>query len=649
MNISKKTTSTFQKNAQEAPVGNVCSGDLRKVLDQLPMGIFQSDEEGSLTYVNEHLTKLMSAEQAEEPGETGSLEHYVKHLVRRSLSTGQSLCTEGKPFVNSNGERIWLTLRTTTLKPEHEKAKRGKRSLCAGVVGVVENISEKTRLEQSLKRRISELSMICEVGNVLRSTLNLEETLEIILVGVTARQGLGFNRAFLLLLNEEENVLEGKIAIGPSNPEEASRIWENLSTKEESLEEVLHSYKDALDQKDVLVNQIVKQLRIPSSDRKNLLIQSMQKKKARTVRKNEADSEANRSIFEILGTDTLALVPLVSKDRVIGVLLADNSINRKSIQEEDIKLMQIFAHHASTAIESSKLYQRLAEQVNKLEEANERIAEKTQRLLRATKLSVLGEITSQVAHELRNPITIIGGFARSLLKKRERKDSDHEYLRIIAEETERVEKVLDNVLNFTKPQKANLEKAGLGQIVDQTLEMMEEELNSGRIIVTKCHHPGLPQVTVNPDQIRQALLNIFRNAIWAMPQGGILSITTMEKNNSAKIEIKDTGFGIPKEHLGSIFDAFFTTGADSCGLGLTISSEIVKNHGGSIVAESDKEKGTTFSVMFPLKSSRKESTSEPSSLGEENEKPNQPTQSYSKPSPAEPTADGTSVRSGGGR
>jgi signal transduction histidine kinase len=620
MNIPESTTSTFEKNSPEAFVGGACISDLRQVLDQLPIGIFQSDEEGNLTYVNEHLAKLMPVRPAEKPGETGSLGHHVKDLVKRSLSAGKSFRLEGKPFVNSNGEPICLALRTTTLRPDHEKAESGKGGPGTRVVGVVEDISEKTRLEQSLKKRISELSMVCEVGKVLRSTLNLEEILEIILIGVTARQGLGFNRAFLLLLNEEENVLEGKIAIGPSNPEEASRIWENLSTREESLEEVLHSYKDALRQKDVLVNQIVKQLRAPSSDQGNLLIQSMRQKKARAVRKDEADSEVNRRIFEILGTDNLALVPLVSKDRVVGVLLADNSINQKPIEEEEIKSMQIFAHHASTAIESSKLYERLAEQVNKLEEANRRIAEKTQRLLKATKLSVLGEITSQVAHELRNPITIIGGFARSLLKKRELKDSDHEYLRIIAEETERVERVLDNVLNFTKPEKANVEKVDLGQTVDQTLEMMEEELNSGEIIVTRHHHPRLPQVTVNPDQIRLALLNIFRNAIWAMPQGGILSITTREKGDSAKIEIKDTGFGIPSDHLKSVFDAFFTTRPDSCGLGLTISSEIIKNHGGSIVAESEKERGATFSVVLPLRRSQKESTSEPSSSGEENEK-----------------------------
>jgi signal transduction histidine kinase len=620
--------SNFEKKNHETSQVSFCISDLEEVLDRLPMGIFKSDEKGNLIYMNEYLAKLIPEQQREKSKEVNSLEHHINYVVKECLTGGKSSFAETKPFENSKGEQTFLALEAINLKNNIEKPINGELadistsewSRSRGVVGVVEDISEKARLEKSLKKKISELSIICEVGNALRSTLNLEEILEIILIGVTAGQGLGFNRAFLLLLNEEEKLLEGKIAIGPSNPAEAKRIWEDLSTKKQSLEEVLHSYKDALRKKDILVNDLVKKLRISSSDQKNFLIQSMQQKKALSVRKDETDSETNKSIFEILGADSLAVVPLVFKDKVNGVLLADNSINQKPIEEEDVKLMQIFAHHVSTAIESSKLYQKLAEQVNKLEEANQRIAENTQRLLRAEKLSVLGEITSQVAHELRNPMTIIGGFARSLLKKKDVQDSDYEYMKIIAQETERVEKVLDNVLNFTKPEKANLEKVDLNQIVDQTLEMMEGEINSDKITVMKCSHPDLPRVMVNPDQIRHALLNIFRNAIWAMPQGGILSITTKKKGSFAKVEIKDTGFGIPKEHMGSIFDAFFTTKPESSGLGLTISSEIIKNHGGLILAESEKGKGSTFSVLLPFEGNFAEDSIKSLNLGEEDEK-----------------------------
>jgi signal transduction histidine kinase len=619
--------SDFKKKGAETFENSFCASGAEELLDRLPLGIFKSDQEGNLIYINQFLVQLMSGHERVKSPEVSSLRDHINHAVKEFLTHGKPSLVEVTPFENSGGKQLFLTLKTIGLKDGGSKPKEGKgvdvhlsgwdRNL--EVVGIVEDISDKVHLEGSLKKKISQLSIICEVGNALRSTLNLEEILEIILIGVTAGQGLGFNRAFLLLSNQEKNVLEGKMAIGPSSPEEAQRIWEHLSTKKQSLEEVLHSYKEALSKKDVLVNNIVKKLRIPLSEQRNFLIQSMQQKRAFWVKRGGTDSETNQSVFEILGTDSLVVAPLVSRDNVNGVLLVDNSINQKPIEEEDVKLMQIFAHQASIAIESSKLYQKLAEQVNKLEEANKRIAENKQRLWRAEKLSILGEVTSQVAHQLRNPLTIIGGFARSLLKKRS-KDPDYEYVKIIAQETERMEKVLNNVLNFTKPEKASLDKVDLNQIVDQTLEMMEGEINTDKITVMKYPHPRLPGVMINPDQIRHALLNIFRNAIWAMPQGGILSVTTKIKDDFAKIEIKDTGFGIPQEHLSSIFDAFFTTKPESCGLGLTISSEIIKNHGGSIIAESEKGSGATFSVMLPFEGNSVYGEHEPKTQGEKNGK-----------------------------
>jgi len=216
------------------------------------------------------------------------------------------------------------------------------------------------------------------------------------------------------------------------------------------------------------------------------------------------------------------------------------------------------------------------------------------------KLSVLGQITSQVAHELRNPMTIIGGFAHSVLKKMDTKSPDYEYIKIIAKETERMENILNNVLNFSKPDKSHLKMVDINDLVDQTFEMMEPEINSTKISLVKFPSQNLSSVRANPDLIRQALLNIFRNAICAMPQGGILSITTRQTDKFVRIEIKDTGFGISQEDISKIFDAFFTTKPEACGLGLTISSEIIKNHGGNIGVESAEGKGATFYIELPL-------------------------------------------------
>lgn len=558
---------------------------MKQLLDELPLGLFKSSSEGKLEYVNRHLSELLEQNKADTFEEEGWLKDQVCAQINDCLISGKPQSARVEASQNST-----LLIHVSPVKDEAGEL--------TGTAGWVEGFSGSTNLQSKLEKKINELSILCELGKVLRGTLNLEEILQIILICVTAGQGLGFNRAFLLLLNQTGTMLEGKMAIGPSNSEEAKRIWDSLSAQEQSLEEVLQSYRDALKEKDVLVNQTVKTLKIPLSDERNPLIQSISNKRAYNVTREKVQEDGD--VFGLLSTDQFAVAPLILKGKTLGAILADNLITRKPIEDEDVKLLSICAHHASVAIESSQLYQELAEKVSKLAEANKRIAEGSRRLLKAERLSVLGQITSQVAHELRNPMTIIGGFANSVLKKMDGSNPNYEYIKIIAKETERMENVLNNVLNFSKPDQSRLEMVNLNDLVDQTFEMMEQEIDSTKISIAKSASPDLAAVRANPDLIRQALLNVFRNAIWAMPQGGILSVATVQTDECARIEVKDTGFGIPHEHLNKVFDAFFTTKPEACGLGLTISSEVIKNHGGKIGVESIESKGATLYMELPL-------------------------------------------------
>jgi signal transduction histidine kinase len=554
--------------------------------DKLPLGMFISSSEDQLEYSEGLLSRLLEGEGGG-PEESERLKHEISRQVKSCLKSGRPASTRVKASDDLN-----LLVHVFPIK--------GRTQGFLQAAGWVEDLSDKADLQNKLEKKINELSILCELGKVLRGTLNLQEILQIILMCVTAGQGLGFNRAFLLLLNQTGSVLAGKMAIGPSNSEEAKRIWDSLSVREQSLEQVLRSYKSSLEEKDVHVNHVVKELKIPVSDKSNPLIQSVLNKKAYNVTREGA--QIDDKLFELLQTDQFAIAPLILKGKTLGVILADNLITQKAIEEEDVKLLSICAHHASTAIESSQLYQELAEKVSKLAEANKRIAEGSRRLLRAERLSVLGQITSQVAHELRNPMTIIGGFANSILKRMDTKSPDYECIKIISQETQRMEDVLNNVLDFSKPEESHLETVNLNDLVEQTFEMMEPEIDSTKVSVNRFPSRNLSPVRANPDLIRQALLNIFRNAIWAMPQGGILTVSTRQKGEVARIEVRDTGFGIPHEHLSKVFDAFFTTRPEACGLGLTISSEIIKNHGGRIGVESLEGKGATLYLELPVTS-----------------------------------------------
>ncbi|MCJ7507303.1 MAG: ATP-binding protein [candidate division Zixibacteria bacterium] len=332
-----------------------------------------------------------------------------------------------------------------------------------------------------------------------------------------------------------------------------------------------------------------------------MLVQAMDGQSCEIVNCSIEERGSGKSLCELLGTSSFVAVPLTSKGKSTGIILADNLISGKPIEEEKVEFLEVLAYHASAAIESAKLYEKLAHQVAELEKANKHLKEGSERLVRVEKLSVMGEITSQVAHELRNPLTIIGGFANSILKKLDPNDTNYEYLKIISQESQRMENILNNVLNFTRPEKAHWENSDLNEIIEQTMDMLGKEMEDGKIWIKRDYYAPLPLILVNSDQIRHALVNVFRNAIAAMPQGGTLSIGTRLANGNIKMNIADTGCGIPRERLDSIFKAFYTTKPDSNGLGLTVASEIIKNHNGFIGVESEESKGTTFYIEFPLK------------------------------------------------
>jgi signal transduction histidine kinase len=573
------------KSNEIGEVEDSCLIGLSGMLDHLPVGLFFSTPEGELGYFNRFLSDLLKADEKEASLKLNSLRDQISEQAKHCATTENPHSTMlFHPQTPNLSARIFPT------KDE------GGRVM--GIVGLVDKHPNAEQSKSNLEKKINELSILCELGKVLRSTLDLEEILGVVLTAVTAGQGLGFNRAFLLLVDDTQNMLEGKMAVGPSNPEEAQRIWESLSTRKQSLEEVLRSRKSALRDKDKAVNLIARKLKILLSENGNPLVKSMLDRRAFVMTRGQV--KPDHGLFDMLQTDSFATAPLISEDKTWGVVIADNLITRKPIQENDVKLLSICAHHASIAIEKSRLYQELEEKVKRLAEANKRIAEGSKRLLKVERLSILGQITSQLAHELRNPMTIIGGFAQSVLRKMHQDDPDAEYLKIIVKETERMESVLDNVLDFSKPDSANLEMVSLNELVIQTLEMMAPENDSGKVSISTFLGDQLPSVRVNPDLIRQVLLNVFRNSVRAMPNGGLLSVTTKANERHVRIEIKDTGFGISSDHIGQIFDAFFTTDSEACGLGLTIASEIIKSHGGEIGVDSAQGKGSTFFIELPL-------------------------------------------------
>ncbi|MFH1861476.1 MAG: ATP-binding protein, partial [bacterium] len=276
------------------------------------------------------------------------------------------------------------------------------------------------------------------------------------------------------------------------------------------------------------------------------------------------------------------------------------------------------ANQAGSAIENSKLLQKLEEKVEALRIAYMDLKENRDLLLRAERLSIIGQVAASVAHEIRNPLTSIGGFARTVLRelgKKNKEETNRRFLTIITEEVKRLEKILSDILGFIKPVKPNFTPIDLHELIEQTFNMMSGEIDENSIVITRDYSEDLPLIWVDADQIRQVLLNMFRNALHAMPSGGMLSIITVVRNSTVEIHVSDTGTGIPAENINKLFTAFYTTKSTGSGLGLTVSIQIIKSHGGHIDVQSQVGECSTFIRTLPIRSQEDKNHEEENSGG----------------------------------
>ncbi|MCK5512466.1 MAG: PAS domain S-box protein, partial [Thermodesulfovibrionia bacterium] len=227
-------------------------------------------------------------------------------------------------------------------------------------------------------------------------------------------------------------------------------------------------------------------------------------------------------------------------------------------------------------------------------------------LSRAEKLAAIGRFTANVAHEIRNPLTAIGGFARRLNKNISEGTKEKEYTNFIISEVDRLEGVLKNVLSFSREVSPHLEEYSIHEIVDTVITMNEVILREKSITIQKSFH-DVPKVRIDKAQVHEALENIILNAIDSMPKGGSLRISIDKEvrkgNPYVYVKIQDSGMGIPQEELDLIYEPFYTTkmAEKGTGLGLSITKKIVEDHGGFIKTESTVGKGATFGLYFPCK------------------------------------------------
>jgi signal transduction histidine kinase len=252
--------------------------------------------------------------------------------------------------------------------------------------------------------------------------------------------------------------------------------------------------------------------------------------------------------------------------------------------------------------ELNDVYDALREKLRELRRRDERIKSFEAELVRANKLSALGELASSIAHEIRNPLISIQGFAKRIgqtgnMEKVER------YAKFIEKEANRLSQVLAKLLAFSRMEEPKTDQVNMNDIVDDTVLFMEHHLTRFRgveIVVNKGQ--GLQSVRADRIHIQQTVVNIVMNAAQAMPEGGKIRITTGQDDTHVFISITDTGMGIKEENLNRIFEPFFTTKdkGEGTGLGLSLCKKLIEANDGKIEVESKVGEGATFKIMIPF-------------------------------------------------
>jgi signal transduction histidine kinase len=302
-----------------------------------------------------------------------------------------------------------------------------------------------------------------------------------------------------------------------------------------------------------------------------------------------------------MNCNAFALVPLIARDNVLGVLWADNAITKTDIKDSDLERLRAFATNASLAIERSHLYESIQQKVRELDMANRELTANRDRLIRSEKLAAVGEMSATVAHGIRNPLVAIGGFARRLYKEEKSEGRKKKYLQIIVDEIDRLETILSELLDFVRPRKLRCQAINICEVIEQTVGVFRFELAKHNITVEEIYSPAMPLLELDPDQLKRVLHNLFSNAIDAMPDGGTLRVLVLREDEWIKISVEDTGVGISEENREKVFHPFFTSKPSGTGLGLAVSNQIISMHEGHLKLSPNNPSGTVFDIFLPLK------------------------------------------------
>ncbi len=285
-------------------------------------------------------------------------------------------------------------------------------------------------------------------------------------------------------------------------------------------------------------------------------------------------------------------VPVKVDGDVVAVLNAEDS--RPAIfDEDDLRLFEAIAAQLGIVMKNAHLYEAEREQRKLLEQSQAQ-------LVQSEKLAATGRLTASLAHEINNPLQAIHNSLQIMLAFPLEPEEQQEYLQMADEDVERLIGMVGRMLDFARKPEQEKKPTDVNAIVEKTLKLSNKYLQHSNVVLKKALSPDLPVVLATPGELQQVFLNMVLNAVDAMPEGGTLSVSSfLTDDECLAVAFSDTGRGVPPEHRDRIFEPFFSTKEGGTGLGLSVSYNVIKQHGGEITVQSELDKGTTFTVRLP--------------------------------------------------
>ena len=463
---------------------------------------------------------------------------------------------------------------------------------------------ELNKANEKNTRNMNRLSALYDISNILLERSKTEDILFILLTIATIGDVFAFNRAFAFLYDKEFNVFRGRMCIAPKDASDAGNIWNKMKTMDKYglREKLMLSFERSDLEGSWDLNQKFLNTVIPNNEQCQLFSYIFENKESINVKSVEDKwAEQIRSYTDIFGYNPFAIIPIMDANNCMGMMVVDNIYNNVPITDDDLEYLKMFGRQAAVALEYSHLY-------NEIEKSHNDLKAAQKSLFDIKSLAMIGEMSSSMAHNLRNFVVPISGFANRLVKVSS-DEKTSEYAKIIVEEINKLENYIQRNLTFAKSINLVPETVKVDDIIKYINILAKEYIKKSgkKIKFYAVNATKENSVRWDYNRMNDVIINLIINAIDAIEDEKDAIISATFSDNSYKesmidIIVENTNSYIEEDIIKKLFTPFFTTKSHGIGIGLAVSKRIIEAHGGSIAVKSvsGNFKATTFIITMPV-------------------------------------------------